>query len=403
MMKSKKRSLLILIAMLLTFIPVKAQAASTSPYGYTYDDAATYRTVYKYYRYDLTKKSYILDREFYSKGSYVYKSTGVSISNNATGSGARYQGFDTEGNFYFITKDASISKVDKNYKVTVLNLKNCVKVNYNSVDLAVSVATKSGNFYLSNLKPAPETDDDDDNEVPPVIPQKAKNRVDIFTNSAGETVYDAYRNGSVKTRIIVSSNGSKVLNSTDKVRLSDTLKGAKFLGFDTSYNVYLTEGDTLYRFKVGKWYSAQKMALNGTYKSFKKDSNGFISKIVTTKGTYTIKQLTTSSKWKASKTYAVSKNTYTTLYIKGSTTSHTLSLISGKLTLDGKQVATNVSKFKFVNAKKFAFIKKNKNVYTATLANPKKAKKVYSGGQSFKTSSGLATKVVTTKGTKKLS
>lgn len=401
MRKSKMLLLVILAMLVVTFIPVQAQAADTSPYGYTYDDAASYRTVYKYYRYDLTKKSYVLTREFYSKGSYVYKSTGVSISNNAAGSGARYQGFDTKGNFFFITKDAKLTKFDTSSKPTVLNLKDCVKLNYNADDLAVSVSTKSGNFYLSNLNPAPETDDNDDNEVPPVAP-KEKNRVEISTNSAGETVYDGYKNGTLKTRIIVSGNGKNVLNSTNKVRLSDSLKGAKFIGFDTSYNVYLTEGDTLYRFVSGKWYSAQKMALSGTYKSFKKDSNGFISKIVTTKGTYTIKQLTTSSKWKASKTYAVTKGSYTTLYIKGSTSTHTLALKNGKLTLDGKQVASSVSKFGFINSKKFVFIKKNKTVYTATIS-AKKAKKVYTGGKSFKTSSGLCVKVVTSKGTKKLS
>lgn len=403
-MKSKKLVIWLLVTCMLVSViaPTTAFAADTSPYGYTYDDAATYRTIYKYYRYDTNKKTYVLDREFYSKGSYLYKSNGTLITSNSLGAGSKYQCFDTAGNFYSILKDLSVSKVDITGKIIDLNLKNAVKFNYNSDDLGISVSTKDGNFYLSNLAPAPETDDDEDTQVPTTV-SKPKNRVDVYTNSAGELVYDGYQNSNLKTRIIVSSNGKSVLNATNKVRLTDTLKGAKFIGFDTSYNVYLTEGNSLYRFISGNWYSAQRMALNGSYKSFKRDDNGFISKVVTSNASYTISQLTTPNKWRASKTYAVSKGNYTTLYIKGSTSSHTLSLKSKSLYLDGKKVASGVSKFGFINSKKFAFIKTNKNVYTATLTKPSKAKKVYSGGKSFKTSSGLTTKVVTTKGTKKLS
>lgn len=377
---------------------IPAIAATPSPYGYTYDDAAAAKTVYKYYSYNTQKKSYELKRECYSKGTYIFLSNGTST--RAAGAGSRYAGYDVNGNFYIITPQNYLLKIDLSYNPVTLKITNCTKINYTADDIAVSVNTKQGTFLLSTLKPTLTVPDIEDIEVPAVL--KSKNRVEICSNSAGEQVVEAYQNNKKKLQLIVSKNERSVLNATSKVRLSDTLKGAKFVGIDASYNVYLCEGSSLYRFKFGSWYSAQKMALSGSYKSYKKDANGFISKIVTSKDSYSVKQLTTSSKWKASKTYAVAKSGYATLYVKGSTTSHTLSLKSGILYLDGKKVAKNVKKFVFVNSKKFAYIKTNGSAYTATLSAPSKAKKIATGAKSFKTTSGLGTKVVTKKGTKKL-
>lgn len=377
-------------------------ASNNKPYGYTYDDAALYRTVYKFYKYNVEKKTYTVGREMYSKGNYIYRSNGILVSNEAAGSGARYAGFDATGNFFFITKSATLVKLDTaNKSTTISKIKDALKLNYNSDDICYSVSTKTGNFYLSNLSPAPTTDDDN---TPVPTPAKSKNRVEIYSNARGEIVTDAYCNNKLKTRIITSRNEHNVLNATANVRLTDSLKGSKFIGFDTSYNVYLSEGSTLYRFKTGKWYSAQKMPLNGTYKSFKRDTNGFISNIVTSKGSYTIRQLSATGNWTAKKTYAVTKGTYTTLYTKGSSKTHTLRLSSGKLSLDGKLIASNVKKFGFVNSKKLVYIKSNKISYYATISKPKTAKKLYSASKSFKFSSsnGLTTHVVTTKGTKKI-
>lgn len=404
-MRKLTRNILTLVVLIIVMLgittPVPANAADTSPYGYTYDDSANFRTVYKFYCWSSSKNNYGLAKEFYSKGSYVYTANGVLICNNSKSNGALYNGFDENGNFFIITKDSSVVKIDTTNKVTTLLEKGATHLNYNADELAYSVGTSNGNVYLSNLNPAPETDNDTYTE--PVV-QKASNRVEIYTNSANELVYEAYKNNKIQTKLVVSSNGSSVLNATAKVRLTDTLKGAKFVGFDTSYNVYLYEKGTLYRFKEGNWYSPQKLALSGNYKSFQKDENGFVTKIVTSQTSYTMKQLTTSSKWKATKTYVVSKSGYKTLYIKGSVTSNTLALSSGVLTLNGKKVSRSVKNYGFVGSKKIIYMKKNGVVYTASLSKPTKAKKLCTKGKSFKCSSvGLVTKVLTSKGSKKVS
>ncbi|MBQ8634725.1 hypothetical protein IJ425_01050 [bacterium] len=407
MMKSRDKLILgigILWILILTAIgcykPLTVNAAENTPYGYTYDDAATYKTVYKYYAWSQTKNSYGLAREFYSKGTYVYFGSGTLICNDSISNGAKYNGFDEEGNFFIITKNHALIKVSTTNKVTTLVESGVTRLNYNSDDLAYSVTTTGGAVYLSNLKPAPDTDNDDTYTEPVVV--KNANRVDIYTNSANETVYEAYKNGNIKTQLVVSANGANVLNATAKVRLTDTLKGAKFLGFDTNYNVYLYEKGILYRFRDNKWYSAEKLNLSGTYKSYKKDDNGFITKIVTNKTSYTMKQLTTSGKWKASKTYVVKKSGYQTLYVKGSATSNTLALKSGVLTLNGKKIASGVSKYGFTKSKKIIFLKKGA-VYTAKLSKPAYVSKFCTKGKTFKTNSlGLVTKVVRTKGIKKV-
>ena len=127
--KSRRRTLTIIVSiafiLLLSFAisePLHVNAASNAPYGYTYEDSATYKTVYKYYSWNET--NYSLTKEFYSKSSAksttVYFSSGTVVSNNAVAGGAKFNGFDKEGNFYIITKDSALLKVSTTNKVTTL-------------------------------------------------------------------------------------------------------------------------------------------------------------------------------------------------------------------------------------------------------------------------------------------
>lgn len=368
----------LLISLLVpVFSPVAAQAATKNlPYGFTYDDSASGKTMYKYYEYSSSEQAYVPKTTFYSKiGRYLYYSTGALVSDKLAGSGARFAGFDNEGNFYFITSnnsEYSLYKVTRTLKPSMVLKSGALHLVYNSDDLCTAITTTSGTKDIKTLKPVNPGDEDD--PTAPPAPPKAKNRVDTYENSAGELVYDAFHNSKLKTRITTSKNGQKVVNETNHVRLSDTLKGAKFLGFDSKYSVYLYETNgTLYRFIQGSWYSAEKLALNGTYKKFEKDSNGFITKIVTSKATYTIDQLTDSGKWKAKKTYVVKKSGYMTLYVKGSTKSYTLSLSGKSLSFNGKVIATGVSKYGFTSSKKIVYLK-GSTVFTASLKSPNSAK-----------------------------
>lgn len=410
MRKNLQKAIIFVLAMVILLPAKEVMAANnnTAPYGYTYEDSATGRTIYKYYEY--SKTSYVCAREFYSMQNRVCIKNGTVVTALSAGTGSRYNGFGLTGIFYSITSKGELISVNRNNKVTTLIPSGAISLVYTADDLADIVVTSSGNKYLATLKEAPVKDNPVDDPAPaPVKPvKKAKNRVEIYQNSASEMVYDAYKSGKKFFSIITSKDGKKVLNVTKGVRLSDFAKGTKFMGIDSSYNVYMyetNESGTLYRFKSKNWYSAEKIVLSGAFKKFETNENGFIEKVVTDNASYTIKQLTTSGKWKAKKTYAVDKGSYVTLYIKNSTKSHTLSIDKGVLYLDGKAVAIGVSKkFGFVSTKKIAYIKSSK-VFTAAISKPTKSKMVCAKAKDLKkTNVGLVTKAVLTNGkTKKLS
>lgn len=376
--------------------PVGTSAAvNGEPYGFTYDNAANGCTVYRYYCLG-DRSEYVPYREFYSRGSYLYTGKGILLKNGII-SCANTNGFDANGIFYSIGVNSSLTKYDFGNTPTVILKEGALKLNYDTADLAVSVTTTEGTLSLDTLKKVSEPD------TGFIAPKPVSpNRVDMYENSAGEFVYEAYQSGKLKYKVLVSKNGKKVLNRTAGVRLTDTLTGAKFIGFDTSYNVYLFEGSTLYRFMEGKWFSAQKLVLSGNFKTFERDNNGFITKIVTQKSSYQMKQLAVSGGWKASRTYVVTKANYKTLYKKGSVASNTLTLThrKGNLYLDGAKIASGVSKYGFASAKKIIYIK-NRTAYSCDFCG--RSKKICTKARKLVTNSvGLVKKVKLAKGTKKI-
>jgi hypothetical protein len=395
----KLMNAVIMLLVVINIAPVNAFAATKNPYSFIYDDAATGRTMYRFYEYSSSEDAYEPVREFYSRGTSLYAKSGKLVTANSYSSGSLYNGFDKGANFYFITRDGALSRISRANVTEVVIPSGVKNLEYNTDDIAIYVRTNSGLLSISNLKPAEEVDPGDDPVPQP--PLKAQNRVEISSNSANELVYVAYKNGKSFVRVVTSKDGKKVLNETARVRLSDVLSGAKFLGFDTSYNVYLCENNgTLYRFKYGSWYSPEKLQLAGTYKKFESDSNGFISKVVTTTGSYSISQLTTSAKWRSSSTYVVKKSGYQTLYVKGSTKSHTLSLKNKQLSYNGKVIAKGVSKYGFTSNKKIVYIK-NKIAYIATLKKPTTAVKLSTKASKLSLNGkNLVTKVILSSGKK---
>jgi hypothetical protein len=180
----------------------------------------------------------------------------------------------------------------------------------------------------------------------------------------------AYQNNKLKLNLLVS--GSKILNVTNSIRLSDSAVGAKFMGVSSKYEVYLYEVDgTIYKFTSTSWYSPSKVTISGKITGTVEDENGFLTAIKTSKGTYKLSSLD-NSKWKAKKTYAVRKSNYATMYKKGSTSSYTLKLSKSTLTLNGKKVTDKVKYFGFLSASKIVLIKTNGLRYTATISKPTK-------------------------------
>lgn len=399
---SKLVTLLLAVCLILgTSQTAFAANATTDPYGYTYDDAANGTTRYKYYSYDKKAGSYKATREFYSNGTSVYFSNGSLVTSASAGTGSRYNGFATNGMFYAITSKGELVCVATNNQVYTLLSAGATNLNYNYDDLAETVTTTSGNMNLSTLQQSPVTTTPNTPTTTPPVTDSTKNydRVEVYTNSAGEMVYTAFQGSTVKVSIIVSDDGQKILNVTNEVRLSDTLKGVKFMGIDSSYNVYMYETNgTLYRFTFGNWYSAEKIVLDGEFKTMRTDDKGFLSTIITTKTTYAITQLSTSTKWEASYTYVVTKDVYATLYTKGSAESNTLMVTDGVLTINGVKVDTKVTDFGFISETTFCYIR-NGRAYKAPISDPTNVSRICTNASSFqRTDVGLVSKVLLSSG-----
>ena len=394
-MKKVLRSILIVLALALLNVTVNAATSSHEPYGHSYGDAVNGRTVYRFY--EFKNGVYNITKEYYSKGNKLYKIHDIIPIADTYGSSAEYNGFDSKGNFYIITPTQQLLQIGVGKKL--LLEAGAIRLDYNSDDLVRGVYTSSGRVLLPNLKPVQQVEDE--NNTPAPQPKPA-NRVQAYTNSANEMVYEAFKNGKLKLTLIVSKDGKKVLNATMGIRLSDSMDGPKFVGLDTNYNVYLAEGNALYRFKFGSWHSAERIALAGNYKSFLNSSDGFISKIRTSSDSYTIQQLTTSRKWKAKKDYCVRKDTYVTMYLKGKVASHTLRKQGKNLLLDGKKIATNVTQYGFTKSHKIVYIR-NSICYQAKLSKPTKGKKLYASSKNFSFNSNkFVVKVKLKKGAKKI-
>lgn len=390
MSKVKKAMATIICAIAIMCCTTQATTVSAAtanmPYSYNWVDDSNGNKHIQFYEFDKNLNSYRITRRVMMKNKNLYSNSGALLYTSV-----KEAGYSSAGDLYVILSTGNIEKMTyagkkASYKV------NAVKLNFDTEDLVVTImVTGKGNVKLADLanianptpSPSPTPTPSPVNPTPtpsPVTPTptpaKAKNRVER-TDANGSQKVIAYQNNKKKMQLLIS--GSKVLNETVSVRLSDTTKGAKFLGIDAQYSVYLSETDgTLYRFKFGNWYSAESMTINGEVVSVTNDNNGFIVSIKTTKGTtYKVSNLNKPSVWKAKKTYSVNKGTYATLYTKGTSSSKTLKLSKGTLYLNGKKVTNKVTKFGFINAKKFVLLKSGK-VYTASISSPTKIKVVNS-------------------------
>lgn len=387
-LKKMATTIVLTIAVLCTAQNVSAATVTKAPYGYSWVDDNTSNKHIQFYEFDKNLNSYRITRRVMMKNKNLYSNSGALLYTSV-----KEAGYSSAGDLYVILSTGNVEKMTyagkkASYKV------DAIKLNFDAEDLVTTIlVTGKGNVKLSDLanvanptptpspspspSPAPVSPTPTPtNPSPTPTPSKAKNRVER-TDSNGNQIVRAYKDNKKKLQLYVS--GSKILNETNGVRLSDTVKGAKFLGIDTGYNVYLSEiNGKLYKFKFGNWYSAEVVNIDGDVKSVINNNNGFITAIKTAKGTeYKISELNKSGAWVAKKTYAVNKGSYVTLYTKGSSKSKTLNLKNGTLYLNGKKVSTKVTKFGFVNAKKFVLIKSGK-VYTASIASPTKLKAVNS-------------------------
>jgi hypothetical protein len=361
-------------------VNVTAFAATNDPYAYIWDDAGGV-THYQFYEYSSKDGAHIITTRYTGIGDQLFTIDGAVVAEDIK-AGKDYVSFDNTGTVYIVDTSGRLITITKSGTNTVYKDITYKSLKLDDDDIVTAVVTDKGTVKIKDLGKGTTTTTPSTTEKPATsttttdTTKKSANRVER-TGDTEQTV-TAYANNALKIQLIVK--GSKVLDKTHSVRLSDIVKGAKFLGVSDTYDVLLYEtsetGEALYRFVWGNWYSPEKLYLEGNFKSIKEDANGFVSEVITTKKTYKVADLSTTSAWTAKKTYAVNKGSYATLYVKGKKTSHTLKLSGTTLTLDEIKVTSNVKEFGFVNGKTFIVKKKNNVLYTGTIKNPSKLTKL---------------------------
>lgn len=360
-------SVLMVLALVFSVMPVtaiQAQAAvedENPPYAYVWKDASNV-THYQYYEYSFREDAYVVGERVISIGSTVYDTDGKVLYQSVK-TGANNIGYSADGDLYVITKAGNLEKLSSTGNKTTYKNYRYTKLVLDWDDLVTGVVTSTGKeIKLSKLgtgSTATVT------PTPTPVPSTKGNRVE--RSGAEAQTIKAYKGKDLMVQLYI--NKGTVLEELADVYLSSTCKGAKFLGLDADFSVYLYEtGGTFYKFTYGNWFFPTTLEVEGELKKYQEDENGFITKLVTTERTYDVSEF--ANKFVADKTYAVQKENYVTLYIKGTDISHTLKVEDGAFWVDDEVIYFDVVDYGFVDENTYIFVFDNGDAYTATIDSP---------------------------------
>lgn len=290
-----------LIVILMFSFSTTAFAASGSkvdPYGYTWLDETNGTWYFQYYEYDSSDKVYSVVDYAYLKGNKLYDKNSKLISSNI-----RAMDDDTsletsptvafyKGYLYFITNDGDVCRMSSSTASTYSKASDVSNAKTFTLD-ADWLGHKVGSKKLTSMtfSGSYERGSDSSGNTGNVT-QKKGNYVltSAFPGDPTKLVYDAYYNDELF--ISVHCKNANVWLETEQLLLSETCVGAKFVGYSHDYFTILYDQDgTVYAFAYGDYQKALPISLGEEIMSYKKDSNGFIESITTSKNTYNLDKL----------------------------------------------------------------------------------------------------------------
>ncbi len=261
-----------------------------------------------------------------------------------------------------LAEEAKSFSLNAESMVTYVTFQNGKKKTIKSLLSSTSTTPQPNPSPNPNPSPTPK---------PNPTPTPDKKEVKEWTDSASRNHIKFGKN-----EVIV--DGRKVY--LNDYRISDLCdSGIRFVGV-TSSQVYLYEDSTssLYRFKISNIFKPDKIKFRkGTkLENTVCNAKGYLTKVVTSSGTFTTKQLVAEKKWYPKKSYAMNKKGYCTYYLANSSKTYTLSLKGNKLYLGNRMITTGISRksesFGFYG--KYIRFVKGKNAYQAKISAPTKAK-----------------------------
>lgn len=291
---------LVLICMFSFTLPAyAASGVKDDPYGYTFVDENTGTWYFQYYRSPKGNGVYTVVDYAYLTGNTLYDANQKVIAKNVRGM-SNNPNLDTaptvafyNGNLYFLTTKGELAKMTVSTATTYSKCTTAPSAKTFTLD-ADGLGYKVGSSKLSNLNFSGSYNRDNSttggNNSGTNI--KTGNYVKTYTTPGDplRVCYDAYRDN--KVIISVACKNANVWLETEKILLSETCVGAKFVGYSHDYFTIMYDQDgSVYAFPYGNFEKALPISLGEEIMSYKKDDNGFVESITTSKKTYNLDKL----------------------------------------------------------------------------------------------------------------
>lgn len=276
-----------------------ASGVKDDPYGYTWLDESTDIWYFQYYRAPGGDRVYSVVDYAYLKGNTLYDANSKVISKSVRSMDDN-PSLDTKptvafynGNLYFLTTSGELYKMSTSTATKLTKSKTAPSAKYFTLD-ADGLGYKVGSTLLSNMSFSGSYSRDTSSSGGSGSGSTNKKGNYVLTYAyPGDPLkvcYDAYRDDEMV--ISVYCKNANVWVETEQLLLSETCVGAKFVGYSHDYFTILYDQDgTVYAFAYGDYDRALPISLGEEIMSYKKDSNGFVESITTSKKTYNLDSL----------------------------------------------------------------------------------------------------------------
>lgn len=345
--------MLVLICMFSFSLPAyAASGVKNDPYGYTYVDDDTGIWYFQYYQSPKNNGVYTAVDVAYLIGNTLYDMNSKVIAKNVRGM-SNTPSLDTtptvafyNGNLYYLTTSGELCKMATSTATTYSKSKTAPSAKTFTLDadgLGYKVGSSklsgmsfSGSFNRGSTTPggsAPGTNIKTGNFV----------KTRTSPNDPLRICYDAYRDGEMI--ISIACKNANVWLETEQILLSETCVGAKFVGYSHDYFTIMYDQDgSVYAFPYGNYEVALPISLGEEIMSYKKDDNGFVESITTSKKTYNLDKLLEEYNydeyaWISKLNYAVNSTSKSVVYDEYGEALVTLNKSSNYLYYDGTKLS----------------------------------------------------------------
>lgn len=290
---------MLIAIMICSSMTVSAFAAGkTDPYGFVWLDEMTDVWNIQFYEYSSSERAYSVTDAVTLDGNNMYDRNGVLIKNDVKemddnpSLSAKPTVCFRDGMLYFILEDGTVCRMSSSTAKTYSTAKWVSNANYFKLDSDEIGLSVLGNNLQNISFSGSFARDNNSNTSTGNESEKSGNYVLTYAYKGDPTkiVYDAYK--SDKLLISVYCKNSNVWVETEQVLLSDTCVGAKFVGYSHDFFTILYDLDgTVYAFAHDNFDRALPISLGEEIMSYKKDENGFIESITTSRKTYNLDKL----------------------------------------------------------------------------------------------------------------